>query len=352
MKNHVIKTSLIIAALVLTGCTSNVTESKTESVQQVSYTKDSILDLITGIEDRYVLLNSENIDFMTNVSYVGDEIKSISVDAKDVDYNTPGTYSILYTIILSKDTDAINLESGNSYTKEVKVHIVTEEDIVTLIEDGKEVWTSNNQKVVLDIKNSEDKNSQEITESKNENNGNSTNKPDAQPNDNSSKPEKPSDDKEQSASGSSGGNNSNGVGNGTANTKPTLNETKETEKDDPETEPPKKETSSESFEGDTTEPDDNKVWHEPVYIDVWVVDKEAYYETISKPVYDVVVYAVCPQCGRLPLGTDPNTHISQTGHGSWHTQTEQTLVGYEDETIYHEEVGHWEKELISAGYWE
>ena len=121
MKNHVIKTSLIIAALVLTGCTSNVTESKTESVQQVSYTKDSILDLITGIEDRYVLLNSENIDFMTNVSYVGDEIKSISVDAKDVDYNTPGTYSITYTIILSKGTDAINLESGNSYTKEVKV---------------------------------------------------------------------------------------------------------------------------------------------------------------------------------------------------------------------------------------
>ena len=114
-------------------------------------------------------------------------------------------------------------------------------------------------------------------------------------------------------------------------------------------------------------------WHEPVYDSKWVVDKEAWTET--KPVIEQVTHAIC-YCGfdltqafLDKYGEDAfvghfnngyyekysdfiYTHVDGTdGHHGYRSSnvTYPIITGYE--TIEHPEEGHWDKTLITEGYW-
>ena len=117
-------------------------------------------------------------------------------------------------------------------------------------------------------------------------------------------------------------------------------------------------------------------WHEPVYDSKWVVDKEAWVET--KPIVVQDTHAIC-YCGfdltqafLDKYGKDAfvghyntgkpykeyseflwsyDTHDCPKDHGGWKTSnvTYPIITGYE--TIEHPEEGHWDKTLISEGYW-
>ena len=85
-----------------------------------------------------------------------------------------------------------------------------------------------------------------------------------------------------------------------------------------------------------------KVWHEPVYDDVWVVDEDAWTEDVYEQ------HSICNQCGMdiTANGMRAPTHIKETDCYSY--RSEMVKVN----SIYHEEKGHYEKVLISEGYWE
>ena len=118
-------------------------------------------------------------------------------------------------------------------------------------------------------------------------------------------------------------------------------------------------------------------WHEPVYDSKWVVDKEAWTET--KPVIEQQTHDIC-YCGfdltqayLDKYGEDafvefyetagPNdlnehygnfvyTHVDGTdGHHGFRSSniTYPIITGYE--TVEHPEEGHWDKTLITEGYW-
>ena len=114
------------------------------------------------------------------------------------------------------------------------------------------------------------------------------------------------------------------------------------------TEAPKT-TEASSGSGTTTEKE--KVWHDPVYEDVWVVDTPAWDE-------DVVEYHdICNQCG-FDFTT---THVSVSEHQQatispenptgtcWSYSTDVPVVV---NTIHHDEKGHYEQKLVKDGYWE
>lgn len=98
---------------------------------------------------------------------------------------------------------------------------------------------------------------------------------------------------------------------------------------------------------DTTE---GKVWVEPVYEEVWVVDREE--QIVELPIYETRGKCVCNGCG-ADITNDPNTHISNPYNDvcdSWHSEAYQVIVGYE--TIVEPEEGHYETVLIEEGHWE
>lgn len=87
----------------------------------------------------------------------------------------------------------------------------------------------------------------------------------------------------------------------------------------------------------------------------WVVDQAAWTETVSEPVYEMVEKSICNGCG-LDITGDPWTHIENqmiSGNlscGGYHSEWIQVQTGTNTYTVDHPEQGHWESEMVIAGY--
>ncbi len=103
-----------------------------------------------------------------------------------------------------------------------------------------------------------------------------------------------------------------------------------------------------------------KVWHEPVTEQVWVVDHEAWTETWEEPATEY--HDVCNYCGAIIDGKG-SEHLSE----SWlkvvngEISREELCYGYRTDvafdvivtkTLEHPEEGHYETVVIKEGYWE
>ena len=106
-----------------------------------------------------------------------------------------------------------------------------------------------------------------------------------------------------------------------------------------------------------------KKWHPAVTKKVWVVDEEAWDETITYTDYET--HDVCSACGAYIDGGPEvlENHVNQSiqwaeEHG---IPLEQACLGAfrtisvpieKTEVVHHEEEGHWEKVVVKEGYWE
>lgn len=95
-----------------------------------------------------------------------------------------------------------------------------------------------------------------------------------------------------------------------------------------------------------------KVWHPPVTEMVWIVDEEAYTETI--PVYETVPAVRCHGCGQIFYSQESiDAHGDESAYdncGGYSSDYQQVQVGTTE--VYHEEEGHWESVVVQEGYWE
>ena len=94
-----------------------------------------------------------------------------------------------------------------------------------------------------------------------------------------------------------------------------------------------------------------KIWHPPVTEMVWVVDKEAWTETVTTT--QTVEAVRCHGCQQKFTDSDSfwaHAYADVTGTcGGWSSDT----VTIETTTeVYHEEEGHWEEVVVQEGYWE
>lgn len=83
---------------------------------------------------------------------------------------------------------------------------------------------------------------------------------------------------------------------------------------------------------------------------VWVVDKEAWTESV--PIYSTVEVSICNICGTDITGST-SAHAKEhmkAGEGSGHhSETRQIITSYN--TVSHKEEGHWETRVV-GGHWE
>lgn len=111
--------------------------------------------LITGIDDQYIVQNSENIDYLANVIVDKQIIRYVDVDANEVNLSVPGTYTITYKVTINSRELAEHLGekySGSDDDIEIieiqkEITVVTQEDAQKLADQGEIVIGSNNETV-------------------------------------------------------------------------------------------------------------------------------------------------------------------------------------------------------------
>lgn len=157
----------LIASLTACGAKEE-TEKKelkkeVEAVAPVTFQTEDIADVTSGIEDRVVLQNAEDLDFLANVIYDDTIVKEVSADSTGVDLATPGEYKAVYQIKVDAQalTDYLNAKNDtdkhpkivkgkndvSTVDKQVKVTVVTPEDAAAKADAGEIVWGSQNQPV-------------------------------------------------------------------------------------------------------------------------------------------------------------------------------------------------------------
>lgn len=87
----------------------------------------------------------------------------------------------------------------------------------------------------------------------------------------------------------------------------------------------------------------------------WVVDKAAWTETVSEPIYQTVERCICNGCG-ADITDDPWGHIENqmlagnTSCGGYHSEVKKVQTGTDTYTVNHPEQGHYEETQVLAGY--
>lgn len=86
----------------------------------------------------------------------------------------------------------------------------------------------------------------------------------------------------------------------------------------------------------------------------WVVDKEAWTEEVSEPVYEYVDKIICQTCWEEIKPDDLDEHVynhmANGENGSYKVETVEVQTGTKTYTIDHPEEGHWEESQKQTGY--
>lgn len=277
-------------------------------------------------------------------------------------------------------TSAVIVINRNNAENNPSVEITGEELAV-----GSDIVNESNDEIIKDDSNNANETTEDAvnkTETTNdkadttESNKKSDKKDDVAKNDNKNENATNSNDITNQAAASNSNNNSNATTEGTKPTvtaeptiegqKPTTTSapiTTESQKQNTTTAPtttenPKPATTNapnttESQKPSTTQAattEKEKVWHEPVYEDVWVVDDPGG----DVPIYEY--HTFCNQCHTdlTASGVSWGTHCNSTLNpdGSLNCWSYTTGVPVQSGTKHYDEVGHWEQKLIKDGYWE
>lgn len=97
---------MISSSLILTSCGQNaksVTTSDKSTEKKNSFSEDDIKDVITGLEDHYILQDAADIDYLYGVTYDKDIVKKVKADSGEVKLNKTGTYTVTYTVTVNRD---------------------------------------------------------------------------------------------------------------------------------------------------------------------------------------------------------------------------------------------------------
>lgn len=133
----------------------NVNDTKEEKEVVKKHQESDLQGLISGIGDRYVVVNAQGVDYFYNVQCNGEIIKYINVDDSKVNLSTPGSYEINYTVGAIKKKLAEHLKqevtASDDEIEDINITktitVVTLEEAATLADAGTVVYADNNQQV-------------------------------------------------------------------------------------------------------------------------------------------------------------------------------------------------------------
>lgn len=100
--------------------------------------------------------------------------------------------------------------------------------------------------------------------------------------------------------------------------------------------------SSDSFKEQKIEQKEEQL-EQPVKEQKWIVDQEAWEETVTEPINEMQEVSVGNQSGLIITG-DPNEYLlnNLNGDTGWHSEWREVQTGTNTYTVPHDEIGHWE----------
>lgn len=305
---------------------------------------ENLSPFVKGMKDLYVEQNAKDVDWLKGVTYDKEKVKEVTADSKEVKLDKTGTYGLVYKI-----TGKENAKEEKS----VKVMVVDSKKSQELANSGKEVLLSGNELKKAEKPEGEKETSVASTkEGKASEDKKGEEKMEGQAASGSSSETTAGVQDNKSPSGgnvASGGNQQESGASGVQ--KPSVQVPEQPSK--PEQKP--SDTTGQKPAEPSRPAEPEKQWHEPVYENRWVVDREAWDEVIEEPVYEMVERCICNQCGADITG-DPWGHLEQsaiTGGncGGYHSDWQKVQTGTTSHTVHHEEQGHYEQVLVKEGYW-
>ena len=310
MKEHK-KGTVIIAAIVVLGIgVTSVGVAGYSKMSEKSHVtkveveeKEDLFASVKGIKDLYVEQDAKEIDWLKEIS--SNKRIKVTVDDKKVDLSKPGKYELIYiATILGEEEEQV---------KKVTVTVVDSKEAQKLSDQGATILISKNEKKAVTKQQETVKKEEKKTAEKKVEAGKKEEVTENQP--------QGQEEISRPQQGNVGGSSN-------------------TSKPGPAPQPEK-----------PSQPEKKPVWHDPVYEKKWVVDQAAWDETISEPIYEMVLHWYCNTCN-ADISADPEGHVDETMHGGYRSEYKQEQVGTNTHTIHHDEIGHWEDVLVQEGYWE
>lgn len=310
MKEHK-KETVIIAAIVVLGIgVTSVGVAGYSKMSEKSHVtkveveeKEDLFASVKGIKDLYVEQDAKEIDWLKEIS--SNKRIKVTVDDKKVDLSKPGKYELIYiATILGEEEEQV---------KKVTVTVVDSKEAQKLSDQGATILISKNEKKAVTKQQETVKKEEKKTAEKKVEAGKKEEVTEKQP--------QGQEEISRPQQGNVGGSSN-------------------TSKPGPAPQPEK-----------PSQPEKKPVWHDPVYEKKWVVDQAAWDETISEPIYEMVLHWYCNTCN-ADISADPEGHVDETMHGGYRSEYKQEQVGTNTHTIHHDEIGHWEDVLVQEGYWE
>lgn len=310
MKEHK-KGTVIIAEIVVLGIgVTSVGVAGYSKMSEKSHVtkveveeKEDLFASVKGIKDLYVEQDAKEIDWLKEIS--SNKRIKVTVDDKKVDLSKPGKYELIYiATILGEEEEQV---------KKVTVTVVDSKEAQKLSDQGATILISKNEKKAVTKQQETVKKEEKKTAEKKVEAGKKEEVTEKQP--------QGQEEISRPQQGNVGGSSN-------------------TSKPGPAPQPEK-----------PSQPEKKPVWHDPVYEKKWVVDQAAWDETISEPIYEMVLHWYCNTCN-ADISADPEGHVDETMHGGYRSEYKQEQVGTNTHTIHHDEIGHWEDVLVQEGYWE
>ena len=169
-RTKILITLLLVMVMMVGGCGSSKSDSakedskkaeKSEESSELVITEDDLKDVITGLDDHYVLQNAKNIDYLYGIEYDDSIIDQVVANTDQIQVENAGEYDITYTISVNvagyleyqeqtgetvKATDSDKDEIKDVEVKK-KITVVDENEATKLADDNKVVWKDNNESV-------------------------------------------------------------------------------------------------------------------------------------------------------------------------------------------------------------
>lgn len=304
---------------------------------------ENLSPFVKGMKDLYVEQNAKDVDWLKGVTYNKEKVKEVTADSKEVKLDTTGTYGLVYKI-----TGKENAKEEKS----VKVMVVDSKKSQELANSGEEVLLSRNE-----LKKAEKPEGEKETEVAAEKDKEEEKKADENKEGKKSEGQAASGSSSETTAGvqdnkspsggnvASGGNQQESGASGVQ--KPSVQVPEQPSKPDQK---PSDTTGQKPAEPSRpAEPE--KQWHEPVYENRWVVDREAWDEVIEEPVYEMVEHTICSSCGADISGWAVQHLEESLDCGGYYSEWRQEQTGTTSHTVHHEEQGHYEQVLVKEGYW-
>lgn len=136
---------MISSSLILTSCGQNaksVTTSDKSTEKKNSFSEDDIKDVITGLEDHYILQDAADIDYLYGVTYDTDIVKKVKADSDEVKLNKTGTYTVTYTVTVDQTAleeyleEKAEKEKESADTKSEEKNTEDKKDVETDVKDA------------------------------------------------------------------------------------------------------------------------------------------------------------------------------------------------------------------------